>query len=884
MTLQKTTLSLLLFIISDCLFGQTSITANITSTDNNNTPAYINILVHPKNDSNKIISFAISDEKGNFNLEFTSLEDTIGISTRSLTHRDTIIWLANKNQHLLLTLPVYLREIKEVTIKSRPITSKNDTTTYLVSSFAQVKDQSIGDVIGKMPGFEVDTEGKIFYLGNPIQKYYIEGLDLLENNYTIANKNLPHESVGSIEVLENHQPIRALQSNTFSNGTSLNLKLKKNIAITGTARVGMGLPYLLYDSNITPMLFTSKQQIIASFQANNIGDDLNSQNQNLQFSNGVLEGIGSRKPELMAITTLSRPQIDRNRFLNNNAKLLSYNHLIRINLLTELKVNASFYHDKQHESGNKITTYFMNSEDLTISETTNNQYLNSSLSANFTLTQNASKRYLKNQLSINRFWDYETGVILKPYKLEQKAETPHLSISNLFDLIIPKRKNFFRIYSFVDFNKSPQRLCIWPGAFKNELNDGQNYLKTVQNYIQEELVGQQYVRFTISQKQLSFDTELGFKFGIMHQKSFIEKDNLQLMADSLKNNYQFNSYELYLTENFRFEKNELKLGLEMPIRILAYDKKDFYHNSPYPTQRLLFSPRFWVNYDFNTYFSGNASVKNTSSLIDASQLTQGYIITGYRTMHRQTDKPDERKTFSYSTGIKYKNPLSGFLSSLSWSHIQITKGIMYRNKLSNNGLYYYEAIKNENKSISDNLMSDNSIYISSQKITIGLKGNYLKNKREYLLNNTRAWIKNQMVLIQPSIGFNRWAKVGIEYNLKLSFMVQQNLQANSSINSQIQKLSFYYYPSEKHWLGTEMEYYQINQKSHLGNEHFFANITYHFKPYNGRVKYKIKCSNIFNNTAIVDYRHSDIGIFENHYNIREREIMLTVSFALNRLQ
>lgn len=883
MQIQKSTILLLLFIISAYSFGQTSITAYISSSENN-TASYINILVHPKNDASRIISFAISDENGNFRLEFTSKDDSVGISTRSLTHRDTTIWVANKNQNLKLTLPVYSREIKEITVNSRPITSTKDTITYLVSAFAQIKDQSIGDVIGKMPGFEVDPDGKIYYQGNPIQKYYIEGLDLLENRYVIANKNLPYESVGSVEVLENHQPIKALQSNTFSNGTSLNLKLKKNVAITGTARMGIGLPFLLHDTNITPMLFNSKQQIIATFQSNNIGDDLNSQNQPLHFSNGVLEGIGNLKPELLSITTISKPLIDRQRYMNNNAKLLSYNQLLRLNLQTEIKVNASFYHDKQQENGNKTTTYFLNNEDLTITEATYNQYFNTSLNANFTLTQNAEKRYLKNQFSINRFWDYEKGVIMKPDRLEQKAETPHISVSNLFDLLIPKKKNFFRVYSLVDYNNSPQKLIIWPGVFKNELNWGQNYLKIVQNYVQEEIVGQQYLRFTISQKPWAFDTESGFNFGIIHQKSFIEKDDLQLTADSLKNNYKWYSYEVYITENFRYEKNNLKFGLELPLRLLNYELKESFHNSIEPTQKFLFSPRFWINFDFNAYLSGNASVKNTSNIGDAGRLTQGYIITDYRNMQKQSAQPDERKAFSYNMSIRYKNPVSGIFTSLSWNHNKITKGLIYRNKISGNGLYFYEAIESENQSFSDNLMLENSLYISSRKITLGLKGNYLKNKREYLLNDTRAWLNNHVLLIQPSIGFNRWTKVGLDYNLKLSFMVQQNAQAKSCINSQTHKFSFYYYPSEKHWLGADMEYYLTNQKNQSGNEHFFANISYNFKPNNGRLKYKIKFSNIFNSSEIVDYRYSDISIFENHYQIRQREIMLTVFFALNRAQ
>ena len=170
-----------------------------------------------------------------------------------------------------------------------------------MGKFAQVKDQSIGDVISNMPGFEVTADGQVSYQGKPIQKYYIEGMDLLEGRYAIANKNLPYKDVGAVEVLENHQPIKILESKVFSNGTSINLKLKRNITMTGTMQVGAGLPSLLHYVNATPMLFTKNQQTIASLQSNNTGEDLSVQNQPLQFTGGQMEELGNRKINLVGI-------------------------------------------------------------------------------------------------------------------------------------------------------------------------------------------------------------------------------------------------------------------------------------------------------------------------------------------------------------------------------------------------------------------------------------------------------------------------------------------------------------------------------------------------------------------------------------------------------
>jgi len=70
-----------------------------------------------------------------------------------------------------------------------------------------------------MPRIEVLDDGKILYQGKPINKYYIEGLDLPEGKYNLAIKNLPHKEVTKVQVLENHQPIKVLDSLVYSAGS-----------------------------------------------------------------------------------------------------------------------------------------------------------------------------------------------------------------------------------------------------------------------------------------------------------------------------------------------------------------------------------------------------------------------------------------------------------------------------------------------------------------------------------------------------------------------------------------------------------------------------------------------------------------------------------------
>ena len=131
-------------------------------------------------------------------------------------------------------------DIREVRVSAPPIVQRSDTIAYNVASFKGQEDRYIADVLKKLPGITVDGEGKISYLGEAISKLYVEGRDLLGGQYGLATNNLSADAVGSVEVMELHQPIRALQGVKFAEQAAINLKLKKGYTIRPFGEVRLG--------------------------------------------------------------------------------------------------------------------------------------------------------------------------------------------------------------------------------------------------------------------------------------------------------------------------------------------------------------------------------------------------------------------------------------------------------------------------------------------------------------------------------------------------------------------------------------------------------------------------------------------------------------------
>lgn len=82
-------------------------------------------------------------------------------------------------------------------------------------------------MLKKLPGIKVAENGSVSYQGRAINRFYIEGQDLMGDNYTQATRNMPVNAVRDVEVMEDHQPIKLLQGRKPSESAALNIKLDK---------------------------------------------------------------------------------------------------------------------------------------------------------------------------------------------------------------------------------------------------------------------------------------------------------------------------------------------------------------------------------------------------------------------------------------------------------------------------------------------------------------------------------------------------------------------------------------------------------------------------------------------------------------------------------
>lgn len=351
--------------------------------------------------------------------------------------------------------------LKEVTVKADRIHEQGDTITYNVGSFAQQQDRSIGDVLKRMPGINVEQSGKIQYQGEDINKFYIEGSDLLGGKYGIATNGISHEDVGAVEVMENHQPMQVLSGISFSDKAAINLKLKNKAKATWSFHGDAGGGYswqpdgAIWDGELFAMAVMPNFQNITTFKTNNIGEDLSA-----QATDFFASRRGTDLSRYVGVSLPGVPNLSRKRTLFNRSALVSTNALWKLGR-GEFKTQIDYSFNRITAEAANVTTYFLNDGNRVVTENRNGVDRSHSLSGKFIYELNQKTAFINNTLKTNIDWDDVRLGVTGSLPNGQTASLPDYYVGNDFKLI--KRFNGKHLVTFISKNEwesLPQTLSV----------------------------------------------------------------------------------------------------------------------------------------------------------------------------------------------------------------------------------------------------------------------------------------------------------------------------------------------------------------------------------------------------------------------------------------
>lgn len=166
------------------------------------------------------------------------------------------------------------KELNEVVIKSEapPIRVKKDTLEFNAASFKLRPDANLEVLLKQLPGFEVDSEGKITVNGKEVTQFLVNGKAFFDKDGAIALKNLPADIINKVQVSDYKTKKEELsKQESTSDYSSINLTIdeKKNKGYFGKFLAGYGTDDR-YETSLILNFFKDKQKISILASANNI--------------------------------------------------------------------------------------------------------------------------------------------------------------------------------------------------------------------------------------------------------------------------------------------------------------------------------------------------------------------------------------------------------------------------------------------------------------------------------------------------------------------------------------------------------------------------------------------------------------------------------------
>ena len=608
-----------------------------------------------------MLDYGFTDKEGKFSLRTTHKGDSLILTTRMMSYRSVTLRLPNRSLEKDILMQDENFKLKEVVVKADPITQHGDTINYNVASLKSAKDVAIVDVIKKLPGVEVSESGKISYQDKAINKFYIEGMDLLGGKYSLATSSVPVDAVASIQVLENHQPIRALEETQLSERAAMNLKLKKDKKLrpVGQVELGGGISdeHFKYIGALSALQLSDKAQSMLTLKTNNSGTQLANELIEHTYQGGDIFNTQSYNPTpLVSPTEGYLPPVAAQNGIFNESYMGSYNQLFKLKKDWEVKVNGS-YVDELLESTQKETTIYDVASENPITIVSNlaseNHHRQGNLS--FNITRNAPKQYVNNQFRLTGDWSEAHALLKGTNPSLQDFEQPFYLLENKLTYL-GKR---FALRSFVRYQNQPQEVCFTNGDSLMQTQVRNEKLFHTNNDIQWNLF--------FGSSELSFTT--GFQLETNRMRSAMDKVPDFLLDSTTHSKWNYLQTSVYVKPSYTYKGKGYSFTFTVPMswqkteaEKQASGKQTFNHLIWMPSARF-----YWKFHPFWEFIASGSYKRLPSSY---ENLNDTYHYKNRNLLQRGIDELGMNEQMQGSLNLYYRNPFHALWSRLNVIYTQ----------------------------------------------------------------------------------------------------------------------------------------------------------------------------------------------------------------------
>lgn len=624
----------------------------------------------------KATAFASSNANGVFRIKISDMTDSI--SFRCIGY-ETLKLPRSYDFAKGIDMWPKATQLKDVIIQAPDIYAKGDTLVFNVARYANATDNAIIDVIKRLPGIKVEDDGTIKYQGKPINKFYIDGDDSIGGQYGLATNNISHKDVKSVEVMENHQPVKALEGIEFTEEAGINIRLNDGAKgkWVGVAKAGAGAQPCLYDGSLYAMRIASKIQNILTFRGGNTGWNPDEQITEHDFNDMSFTGSSeSLWPEYIGADIANAPLNERR--TRDNLSWLA-------NSITAWKRGDSSMRFKLNYVGDRLdyksglhTDYFSQSIPQFIQ---NNSLRTQShdVSVQFNMQINKRGYFLKEKLTAEGIWEKSHSAITGSFDLDQRIHRRNLLVNNDLKLVKRNDKKLFELTSRNSFSHRPDRLFVCSKKDATQIIGTTDFHSTTESrWGKLGRFWKFYINGGIDLNYHSMDLQL-------------------IGMDSFDNDGKYCPLlsDLYATPQLDYERNGWLLSAKISAKWLHYSingQHDYIN----------FFPGFSARKRISAKSEVSVSVAYQLNSPSAYMYITAPILSDYRNLFVAKDIDKYSQNAVATVGYKYRNPLTSFFANASLSYNYSRSSIMpnqlfiddfivstYSDKLSGSNSWYF---------------------------------------------------------------------------------------------------------------------------------------------------------------------------------------------------
>lgn len=629
-----------------------------------------------------IINYTYTNAKGEFEVATTRTPRFLSFS--SMGYKRIFLPISsfrNGMRVLLAEAPIQIREVK---VTSQRIRQNKDTLTYTVSGFKMPQDRSIEDVLKKIPGISVEANGTIKFQDKAINKFYIEGMNLLEDKYALASKNIPAKMVKEVQVLQSHQPIAALRGRSFSDNAALNLTLSKEAKnrIVKLFDLGVGVghnPDFLWDNRLLGMVFGKSMQNLTMYKNNNTGKDITEEIVPLGRNGLISQSANDDEDDFFSSSASRASGVDPERYLFNNAHLIAVNHLYKPNKETDLRLQLSALHDESTAEHQSATTYFYPSQTIVVNEQEEYAGQENRAEGELTYQLNDSSIFIRNSLKGTiGLQKSNLDLLVNDEKTRELIHPQRKYLQNRFELIKNFKSRSLSVYSNNAYSELPQYMTVSPGLYENILNEGQEYETFRQNAKLRAFQSDTYSYFQHKISGFYLKYKVGVTFADRTITSGLQIDDAPASNRIFSNDVRLTTTKLYLEPSFNFKNYAWNIQLSVPLN---YHHAALNYEIPVTEQlrkdKFIPSPKLNIMYELNPYWTLTASSIYSYVEPDIYTLYANYLFSSYRSASAFEPQLTYNTNWANSLRLRFNNPLTGLFVNLSGFYSLNRQEIIY---------------------------------------------------------------------------------------------------------------------------------------------------------------------------------------------------------------